>query len=56
MTMMPKMLAQQETFVALSQNGAMYAMYIISAIPIVCTSVISMKYFKDGEFAAGMKL
>lgn len=56
MTMMPKMLAQQETFVALSQNGAMYAMYIISAIPIVCTSIISMKYFKDGEFAAGMKL
>lgn len=56
MTMMPKMLAQQETFVALSQNGAMYAMYIISAIPLVCTSIISMKYFKDGEFASGMKL
>ena len=56
MTMMPKMLAQQETFAALSQNGAMYAMYVISAIPIVCTSIISMKYFKGGEFAAGMKL
>ena len=56
MTMMPKMLAQAETFTALSQNGAMYAMYVISAIPIVCTSIISMKYFKGGEFAAGMKL
>lgn len=56
MTMMPKMLAQAETFIALSQNGAMYAMYIIAAIPMVCTSVISMKYFKGGEFAAGMKL
>ena len=56
MTMMPKMLAQAETFIALSQNGAMYAMYIIAAIPMVCTSVISMKYFKGGVFAAGMKL
>lgn len=56
MTMMPKMLAQAESFTALSQNGAMYAMYVLSAIPIVCTSIISMKYFKGGEFAAGMKL
>ncbi len=56
MTMMPKMLAQAETFTALSQNGAMYAMYIVAAIPMVFTSIISMKHFKGGEFAAGMKL
>lgn len=56
LTMMPKIRALSEQFVANSDNGAMYAMYIISAIPIVCTSIISMKYFKDGDFAAGMKL
>ena len=56
MTLMPKMLSQQETFNSLSQKGAMYAMYIISCIPLVITSAISMKYFKGGEFAAGMKL
>ena len=56
MTLMPKMLSQQETFNSLSQKGAMYAMYIISCIPLVITSAISMKYFKSGEFAAGLKL
>ena len=56
MTLMPKMLSQQETFNSLRQKGAMYAMYIISCIPLVITSAISMKYFKSGEFAAGLKL
>lgn len=36
--------------------GAMYAMYAISAVPLVITSIISMKYFSSGDFAAGMKL
>ncbi len=56
LTMMPKIRSMAETFAQNANNGAMYAMYIISAIPIVCTSIISMKYFKDGDFAAGMKL
>ena len=36
--------------------GEVYAMYIISSIPLIFTSIISMKYFKSGEFAAGLKL
>lgn len=36
--------------------GATYAMYIISSFPLIITAVISMKYFKSGEFAAGLKL
>ncbi len=56
MTLMPKLLSFSETFNQLRQSGAMYAMYIISAVPLVITSIISMKYFKGGEFASGMKL
>ena len=36
--------------------GAAYAMYLLSSIPLIITTVISMKYFKSGEFAAGLKL
>ena len=36
--------------------GAAYAMYFLAAIPLIITTVISMKYFKSGEFAAGLKL
>ena len=36
--------------------GSMYAMYLIASIPLVITVAISMKYFKSGEFAAGLKL
>lgn len=36
--------------------GAMYAMYIVASIPLIITTIISMKYFKSGEFAAGLKL
>lgn len=36
--------------------GAAYAMYLISSIPLIVTTIISMKYFKSGEFAAGLKL
>ncbi len=56
MTLMPKLMSFQEQFSALGQGGSMYAMYIISAVPLVITSIISMKYFKGGEFASGMKL
>lgn len=37
-------------------EGVNYAMYVVSGIPLVFTSVISLRYFKDGDFAAGMKL
>lgn len=56
MTLMPIMLSKQETFGQLKEKGSMYAMYVISCIPLVITSSISMKHFKGGEFAAGMKL
>lgn len=36
--------------------GAIYAMYILSSIPLIFTSAISMKYFSSGDFASGMKL
>ena len=36
--------------------GAVYAMYILSSIPLIFTSAISMKYFSGGDFASGMKL
>ena len=39
-----------------SELGAAYAMYAISSLPLIVTTLISMKYFKSGEFAAGLKL
>ncbi len=56
MTLMTKLLSEADTFTKQLQNGAMYAMYILSSFPLVITSIISMKYFKGGEFASGMKL
>jgi ABC-type glycerol-3-phosphate transport system permease component len=38
------------------EYGSMYAMYIIASVPLIITVIISMKYFKSGEFAAGLKL
>lgn len=37
-------------------EGANYAMYLISGIPLIVTAIISLRFFKDGDFAAGMKL
>lgn len=37
-------------------NGAMYAMYIIAAIPLLINTCLNLKEFKSGDFAAGMKL
>ena len=60
MTLMPVMLARQKEFTSGNglegKNGAMYAMYLISSIPLIFTSVISMKFFSSGDFAAGIKL
>lgn len=60
-TLMPRMLALAEQFsgangLSEGDRGAMYAMYIISSIPLIFTSIISMKYFSSGDFAAGIKL
>ena len=38
------------------EYGSMYAMYLLSSFPLILTVIISMKYFKSGEFAAGLKL
>ena len=39
-----------------SQEGASYAMYLMSGIPLVFTTLFGLKYFINGDFAAGMKL
>ena len=37
-------------------RGATYALYLVSGIPLVVTTVIGLKFFIDGEFASGLKL
>lgn len=54
LTLMPKMYALVDSQEI--KYGAMYAMYIISSLPMIVTTFISMKYFTSGEFASGMKL
>lgn len=49
-----KSLGQQ--FQTQSQNGSMYAMYIIAAIPLLINTCLNLKDFKSGDFAAGLKL
>ena len=55
-TLMPMMTRLEEFFAKGRMNGAIYAMYMISGIPLIITSAISMKFFASGDFAAGMKL
>ena len=55
-TLMPMMKRLEEFFTKGRMNGAVYAMYMISGIPLIITSAISMKFFASGDFAAGMKL
>ncbi len=50
------MYAVTDSIKANGEYGAVYAMYMISTIPLICTTAISMKFFKGGEFAAGLKL
>lgn len=56
----PKTLMMQLKYVATQVNvtrpGVAYAMYILSGIPLVITSLIGLKYFINGDFASGMKL
>ena len=37
-------------------RGATYALYLVSGIPLVVTTVIGLKFFIEGEFASGLKL
>ena len=55
MTLMPHIKALAENILS-NQQGALYGTYIISAIPLAITSIISMKFFASGDFAGGMKL
>ena len=62
-TLMPalKDLAVQASEAILSDGtiagrGATYALYLVSGIPLVVTTVIGLKFFIDGEFASGLKL
>ncbi len=54
--LMPILVEKQEYFQLHFMNGATYAMYMLSSIPLIITSIISMKYFTSGDFASGMKL
>lgn len=38
------------------QPGASYAVYLVSGIPLIFTTLIGLKYFINGDFAAGLKL
>lgn len=37
-------------------QGVQYAMYLVAGIPLIITTVISIKFFVGGDFASGMKL
>jgi len=56
MTIMYTLYAVTNAIAGQDKEGVTYAMYMISAIPLIITTIISMKYFKSGEFAAGLKL
>ena len=54
--LMPILVEKEKYFQEHFMNGATYAMYMFSSIPLIATSIISMKYFASGDFASGMKL
>lgn len=56
MTMMYTLYSVTNAISGQDKEGITYAMYMISAVPLIITTIISMKYFKSGEFAAGLKL
>ena len=53
-TLMPIIFTNADS--GLIGQGSVYAMYVISSMPLVITTFLSMKYFASGEFASGMKL
>ena len=42
--------------VASFTQGVQYAMYLVAGIPLIITTIISIKFFVNGDFASGMKL
>lgn len=56
-TLMPVLKKLASTAGGVSQQpGAVYASYLVSGIPLIFTSAIGLKYFVNGDFAAGLKL
>ena len=37
-------------------QGVQYAMYLVAGIPLIFSTVISIKFFVTGDYASGMKL
>ena len=37
-------------------QGIKYAMYLVAGIPLIITTIISIKFFVSGDFASGLKL
>lgn len=54
-TLMPQ-LTELAASVRTTAKGSAYALYLLSGIPLVFTTVISLKFFINGDFAAGLKL
>ena len=54
-TLMP-LLTELASQVGQTARGASYALYLLSGIPLVFTTIVSLKFFINGEFAAGLKL
>jgi multiple sugar transport system permease protein len=50
-----KLLASSLSSVTM-QAGTEYAVYLLSGIPLVITTILGMKYYINGDFAAGLKL
>jgi ABC-type glycerol-3-phosphate transport system permease component len=44
-----------DVYAKTANAGATYALYIVSGIPLVVTSLIGLKYFVNGDFASGLK-
>lgn len=38
------------------EQGIKHAMYLLSGLPLIVTTALGLKYFINGDFAAGMKL
>lgn len=53
-TLMP-MLQELATRAGSEAKGASYALYLISGIPLIIATSVSLKYSISGEFAAGLK-
>jgi ABC-type glycerol-3-phosphate transport system permease component len=53
-TLMP-MLNELATRAGSESKGASYALYLISGIPLIIATAISLKFSISGEFAAGLK-